>query len=713
MAKKERFGKFVLLEELESSAWGGEYRAAKLSSGGLEKIVSLLRLGPALSGSPEVAKALMEQTKLAAQLQSPNVLKILGIGKVEGTYYISYEHVEGKSLRAIFQRCRQEGFPLSVDHALLIASKVCSALEYAHGRKIEGQGRFSHGLLTPANVIVSYEGELRVRGFGYWQAGVSSAGAVGEDDLRYLAPEQVAGSPLDTRADIYAVGSLLFEGLTGEPLFPAGRQGDAAGRLSQAKLQNPTGEDDALPRPIVDILARALATDPNDRYAEVQEMRKALDTLLFSGDFTPTTFNLAFFMHSLFRDDIERESKALKQEREASYFEYLQEEQSQAAPSPAPEAPSPTPAQPVIAQPPVPSAPPPAAAPPEAEQATAVMPAQPTPAPAFTPVPPPSTSAPTFTPVPSAATPAPRMPTPAPSQADGSVSDLISRLTPVPAAPRVAPTHTTGPILTHAEGKKGSGGRMGIILGLVAAVALVGGAAYYFLVMKPQSQAAAPATPDPKAQEIQRLQAEVARMKEQQEAAAQKAADEARQKLEEEARLQQKKVDQEAVRRAQAEAIRKANEEAERKQAELEAQQARLEAERKAEEEAAARKKAEEEAARRAAAATPPPTPVPTPTPPPPPQIFASDAPGVIPPTSRCPTPPYPRAARALRVEGTVGVFVTIDEKGQVASARALSGPQPLRDAAVEHIKTCKFRAGTKDGVPVKVNMLIGVAYKL
>jgi len=318
MAKKERFGKFILLEEIESSGLGAEYRAAKLGSGGLEKIVTVLRLGQAFSSHVETAKGLMEQAKVAAQLQTPNILKILGIGKVEGTYYISYEFIEGKSLRAIFSRCRQESFPLSVDHALLIASKICSALEYAHSRKVEGAGRYYHGFLTPGNVVVSYEGELRVRGFGYWLARIREAGGVSDDDLLYLAPEQVKGQDADTRSDIFAVGAILFEALTGQPLFQGGRADDIAGRLSRARLQNPTGDDDAIPRPIADILARSLTADPSGRYVEVQELRKGIDTLLFSGDFTPTTFNLAFFMHSLFREDIERESKALKQEREAS-----------------------------------------------------------------------------------------------------------------------------------------------------------------------------------------------------------------------------------------------------------------------------------------------------------------------------------------------------------------------------------------------------------
>src|SRR5204862_52820 len=101
---------------------------------------------------------------------------------------------------------------------------------------------------------------------------------------------------------------------------------DIAKRVADAKLLNPTTDDDALPKPIRDILKKTLTQDPATRFAEVQEMRKGVDTLLFSGDFTPTTFNLAFFMHSLFRDDIERESRRLKEERDADYAQPLPED---------------------------------------------------------------------------------------------------------------------------------------------------------------------------------------------------------------------------------------------------------------------------------------------------------------------------------------------------------------------------------------------------
>jgi serine/threonine protein kinase len=101
---------------------------------------------------------------------------MLGVGKAGSPYYISYEPIEGKSLKLVLQRCRRDGFPFPVSHALLIASKICSALEHAHARKAKDGRRHLHGLLSPADVLVSYDGDVYVRGFGSFFPGLVTAG---------------------------------------------------------------------------------------------------------------------------------------------------------------------------------------------------------------------------------------------------------------------------------------------------------------------------------------------------------------------------------------------------------------------------------------------------------------------------------------------------------------------------------------------------------
>jgi TonB family protein len=681
MAPREKFGKLVLLEESDATGLGREYRAAKLGSAGLEKIVTILRLGPAISGNAEIARSLMDQAKVAAQLQSPHILKIFGIGKVEQTYYISYEHTEGKSLGAILERCRQEVFPLQIEHSLLIASKVCSALEYAHGRKVE-VGRYFHGFLTPGSILVSYEGEIRVKGFGYWPSRVKEI--LAPEELRYLAPEQRNG-PGEPASDVFALGAILFEALTGG----APAAGAEVEQVASARLASPQGDDDRVPGPVAEILRRSLAADPAARYTDVQDMRKALDTLLFSGDFSPTTFNLAFFMHSLYREDIEREAKRLKEDREASYLEFLTDEAARPAP---PVRPAPVP-------------PPSARTEPfDARTIAARIPAPPMPAP------PP---------------PAPEVPHP------GSTPPPASRPSHEDAAHGVTPKEAAAGFTFHKEAKKAKG--IPLALPLVLVLLLGGGAAYYFLVMRAQAPSAppppaAPATLSAEAlaaqARIKELEDKLKALEEEKTSAATKAADEAKKKVEAQAAAKGQTVDPAAVEKAKEEARRKANADQEKRQLE---EQRRLEELKKAEETRAAEEKrrADEQAKpAAAAAAAQAATATPSPSEAPPSSaplkagtLVALTDVGVMPPIGeRQPQAPYPPIALRQRVEGTVELNALIDEKGNVADVTIVTpagGRAGLTEAAIENVKRRHYRPATKDGVPVRVWLSVRVKFEL
>ena len=673
MATREKFGKLVLLEESDATGLGPEYRAAKLGSAGLEKIVTILRLSPAISGNPEIARSLMDQAKVAAQLQSPHVLKIFGIGKVEQTYYISYEHTEGKSLRAILERCREEVFPLQIEHSLLIASKVCSALEYAHGRKSD-TGRYLHGLLTPAAILVSYDGEIRVKGFGYWTSRVKEV--LAPEELRYLAPEQRNG-PGEPRSDLFALGAILFEALTGHLPSP----GAEVEEVASARLASPQGDDDLVPAPVAEILRRSLASDPAARYPDVQDMRKALDTLLFSGDFSPTTFNLAFFMHSLYREDIEREAKRLKEDREASYLEFLTDEVAR----------TPPPVRPASVSPPLART-----EPLDARAIAARIP--PAPLPVAPPEAPPAGPAAAFAARPSL---------------EGAGHGVTSK-------------EAAAGFTFHKEEKKAKG--IPLAVPLVLVLLLGGAAAYYFFMVRPQATpvpppTAAPATLSAEALaaqgRIKELEDKLKALEEEKALAATRAADEARKKIEAQAAAQGQTVDPAAVEKAKEEARRKANADQDKRQQD---ELRRLEEQKKAEETRVAEEKrrADEQAKAEAAAASA--TPSPTEAPPsvipvkPGALVALTDA-GVVPPVvDRQSQLVYPPIALRQRMDGTVELNVLVDEKGNVADVTVVTpagGRTGLNEAAVENVKRRHYRPATRDGVPVRVWVPVRVRFEL
>jgi TonB family protein len=685
MSPREKFGKFVLLDEVERFALGTEFRAAKLGPNGLEKIVSLIRLAEAVSEHPELARDLMEQAKLAAQLQGPNLARILGIGKVESAYYVTYEQLEAKSLRAIFGRCRRDGFPFAVDHALLVVSKVCLALEAAHSRKAPGGARYFHGLVNPGQILVTHDGDVRVRGFGLWPAGVFAAGLVSGEDAACLAPEQVAGSAT-AESDVFAVGCVLFEALTGEPQVPQGV--DYGLKLAEARLQSPPTDEERLSGPLLEILKRALAPAPADRYPGIPELRKAVDAQLFSGDFSPTTFNLAFFMHSLFREDIDREARAIEAERAASYAEFLGPTRA-AARTVAPVVPATAPAP----------ATQPAGAGPEAEAEAG----------------------------------------PAPDEEAEPlvVEELATESVAAPAAVAAGGSRESAPSLSFQRPVENRS-RLPLVAGVLLALVAIGAGGYWLW----RGQApAAPAQPTPTTltpegaaalarveeleERLRQLEAEKAEI----EARATQAGEQAKKEIEAQAKAKGQTADSESLRRAQEEARRKAQEEQQRR---VEDERRRLEEQKKAEEaRLAEERRLAEEAASAAAAAqatpeatpTPEPTATPTATPPPTPPplqpgalVNINDAGVIAPQVVRSPNPSYPPIALRQRVEGTVELQALVDENGRVVEVQIISGmggKSGLDEAAVDSVKRRRYKPAAKEGIPVKVWIPVRVQFKL
>jgi serine/threonine-protein kinase len=699
MAKHERFGKFVLLEDVGTSGLGVEYRAAKLGPSGVERLVSVLRLHPSLSRQPQMVKNLLEQVKFAAQIAGPNIVRVLGIGKTESAYYVSSEWLPGKSLREVLTRARATGLRLSVDHALLVASKVCAALEPAHARRVN-EAVYFHGCVHPGLVLVAYEGEVRLRGFGVWPSQARGAGGLSEEEALYLAPEQLSGDG-DFRSDIHGVGALLYEALSGTRLREGPGPPDVPARIAAARMRTTAGEEAPLPAPLVELLTRALAPSPADRPADIQVLRKAIDTLLFSGDFTPTTFNLAFYMHTLFGDQIDEEARRVDAEAKADYAREAE--------------PPPT----LIMEAP-------------AEMSSPFL-------------------APMATPPPLEAPP----PTPPPSSRGSEIRSTESgahrRVLTSPPPPEAALTPPARePSLPGLASPVTTPSRRGPILaGAAAGVLVLAVAGYLWLrrgVAAPASPTPAPtvAALSPEAaaaeQRIQELETKLRAMESEKAAAEAQAAEETRRRLERQAAAAGRAVDPQALAQAQEEARRRARAEEERRQQD---ERRRLEEERQAQDARVAeeqRKAAEaqavaagETAASPAASPPPPsalppatPTPTATPTAAPAPAAPVSvqpgalvtlDEPGVTPPVSQvAPQPVYPPIALRQGISGTVELRALVDENGNVADARvvtAAGGRAGLNEAALTAVKGRRYRPATKNAVPVKVWITVRVEFRL
>ncbi|MBW8876866.1 MAG: TonB family protein [Acidobacteria bacterium] len=310
----EEFGKYLLLKKLTEDPLGETFRAGRVGQEGMEQVV-LLRVfnGKGLDGEKLWARV-SGRAGLQEILKSPNIGNGVDLGRVRSFPYTAYDYISGKSLASVFAQSARQRSPIPTDHALLIAERVSLALAAASESRFEDE-RVMHGFVVPQLVMISNEGETRLLGFEV-APGLRELAAGGwqEETLRpYLAPEALAGAAPSRADDVYSLGALLFELLTCERL-PTGSAAPPEGYgalIDGAELPN---DGTPMPAPIAALLKKSLV-GREQRIADAVTWHKTLSKLMIDGHFSPTTFNLAFFMHNLFRDDIERESQEMQAEK--------------------------------------------------------------------------------------------------------------------------------------------------------------------------------------------------------------------------------------------------------------------------------------------------------------------------------------------------------------------------------------------------------------
>ncbi|MFL6264265.1 MAG: TonB family protein [Thermoanaerobaculia bacterium] len=328
----EEFGKYLLLKKLTEDPLGEIFRAGRVGQGGMEQVV-LLRVfnGKGLDGEKLWARV-SGRGAIQEILKSPNIGNGVDLGRVRSFPYTAYDYISGKNLATVFAQSARQHSPIPTDHALLIAERLSLALAAAYESRVQDE-RLLHGFVVPHLVMISNEGETRLLGFEV-APGLRDLAAGGWQDegLRpYLAPETLSGAPAAKSDDVFSLGAILFELLTGErpPVAPPEAYGPM---IDAAQLAN---DGTPLPAPVAALLKKSLAPR-EQRIADAVTWHKTLSKLMIDSNFSPTTFNLAFFMHNLFRDEIERESQEIQAERT---LELPARPAPIAAPAPVPAAP--------------------------------------------------------------------------------------------------------------------------------------------------------------------------------------------------------------------------------------------------------------------------------------------------------------------------------------------------------------------------------------
>jgi serine/threonine protein kinase len=208
------FGKYLLLDRISIGATAAVYRGIAYGEAGFERLAAIKRILPHMAGDQEFISTFIQEAKTAARLSHTNICPIFELGKVGESMYMAMEYIIGKDLGRINQTLIRKGMYMPPEVAAWIASKMCEALDYAHNLKnLQGeQIGFIHRDLSPANILLSYEGDVKLIDFGVAKA-VGQAQQTNVDALKkklsYMSPEMVKGKRLDSRSDIFGVGVCL------------------------------------------------------------------------------------------------------------------------------------------------------------------------------------------------------------------------------------------------------------------------------------------------------------------------------------------------------------------------------------------------------------------------------------------------------------------------------------------------------------------------
>lgn len=298
------YGRYRLLGPIATGGMSEVFRATRTGVEGFEKVVAVKRILPHLSSNEDFVDMFVQEAKMVAPLSHPNIVQIFDLGRVEDSYYIAMEFVEGRDLRAILKRSRSAGKRLSVDLAALVVMKVGAALEYAHRQKdAEGNElRIVHRDVSPQNILVSNEGEVKLVDFGIAKA-ATKASHTDSGSLRgkllYMSPEQAWGRPLDKRSDIFSLGAVFYEMLTGHLLFSGRSDKSILERVREARFAKPSSLNRAVPIELEAVVTRALQKNPDNRYADAAEMLADLEIYLHYRPAVGTS-DLARFLENLF-----------------------------------------------------------------------------------------------------------------------------------------------------------------------------------------------------------------------------------------------------------------------------------------------------------------------------------------------------------------------------------------------------------------------------
>ncbi len=311
MAKNavQTFGKYQILERIATGGMAEIYKARLESIGGFQRTFAIKRILPHLSQNADYVAMLVDEAKVAGLLTHANIVQILDLGQIDGIWYIAMEYVDGRDLGDVLKHAASKGIVLPVPHAVYITLELLKGLEYAHQRQVMRGGRpvplnIIHRDISPPNILLSFQGEVKLTDFGIARAShkaLETHSGIIKGRFDYMSPEQAAAAKdLDQRSDLFSVGVVLYEMLTGEHPFRSESEFGTLDKIRSGRYVPVSAKNPEIPFVLETIVDRALRPDRNERYANATAFKEALDKFFHDSGFIFTHSTLSGYARSLY-----------------------------------------------------------------------------------------------------------------------------------------------------------------------------------------------------------------------------------------------------------------------------------------------------------------------------------------------------------------------------------------------------------------------------
>jgi serine/threonine protein kinase len=318
METMDRIGPYVLHKKVARGGMAELFLADYVRRDGFKRRVAIKRILPHLAGNQDFIKMFTREARLAALLQHPNIVQIFDYGKIENAYFIAMEYIDGKNLGEIIAALKK-GLP--IDKAIFIISRICKGLDYSHTKRDENTGEpfhIVHRDISPQNLLISYQGEVKISDFGISKAksepSLTQAGVV-KGKMAYLSPEQALGESIDHQADIYALGLVFYETLTGKRVYRFSSDVDAIRSIPKMDIEPVSNLVPEVHENLNRIVMKCLEKQKDLRYQSVSALYDDLTTFKKERKIAFGASDLADFMKTNFK---ESDSSSHKQQNSSN-----------------------------------------------------------------------------------------------------------------------------------------------------------------------------------------------------------------------------------------------------------------------------------------------------------------------------------------------------------------------------------------------------------